>query len=185
MHSIYILWNVLKLYALCRDRIIGYQYLRIKGPVKIQVSQNKGVLIVKGRFDLVGGRTNPLSKGSISHLRIDKAAKLEIGKRVRMSSVSIWVKNKIIIGDFVTIGANTTIIDSDMHELNYLRRREESISYEPISKAVIIGDDVFIGMNCIILKGVKIGRAAIIGANSVVDKDVPEEGLWKGNQLIV
>ncbi len=44
-----------------------------------------------------------------------------------------------------------------------------------------IEDNVFIGANCIILKGVKIGDRSIIGAGSVVTKNVPSDQIWAGN----
>jgi len=184
IYKIWILWNIIKVFAQCGMRIRGYKYLRIKGSAKLQISRKRGRMIVDGRLDLVGGRVNPLSKGAISHIRIDNSATLKIGKNVRMSSVSIWAKNKITIGDFVTIGANTSIIDSNMHDSDHLRRRKESLGFEPKSIPVEIGDDVFIGMNCVILKGVKIGRAAIISANSVVFKDVPDGVVWKGTDFV-
>ena len=46
---------------------------------------------------------------------------------------------------------------------------------------VVIGDDVFVGAKCIILKGVTIGKGAIIGAGSVVTKNIPARQIWAGN----
>lgn len=50
-----------------------------------------------------------------------------------------------------------------------------------MGKAVTIGDDVWVGGNAIILPGVTIGNGAIIGAGSVVTKDVPELWIAAGN----
>jgi acetyltransferase-like isoleucine patch superfamily enzyme len=49
------------------------------------------------------------------------------------------------------------------------------------SSPVKIGDDVFIGANALILKGVTIGDRAIVGAGSVVARDAPEDEVWAGN----
>ena len=49
------------------------------------------------------------------------------------------------------------------------------------SRPVVIGDNVFIGMDSIILKGVTVGNGAIIAAGSVVSKDIPENEIWGGN----
>ena len=49
------------------------------------------------------------------------------------------------------------------------------------SAAVLIEDDVFIGLNCLVLKGVTIGRGSVIGAASVVTKDVPAGVIVAGN----
>ena len=49
------------------------------------------------------------------------------------------------------------------------------------SQPIVIEDDAWIGMNCIILKGVTVGRGAVVGAGSVVTKDVPPWTLVAGN----
>lgn len=46
---------------------------------------------------------------------------------------------------------------------------------------MVINDNVFIGARCIILKGVTIGSKSIIGAGSVVTKNIPEGEIWAGN----
>ena len=46
---------------------------------------------------------------------------------------------------------------------------------------IVIGNDVFVGANSIILKGVTIGDRAIIGAGSIVTKDIPKDEVWAGN----
>ena len=63
---------------------------------------------------------------------------------------------------------------------NYL---ENKIALEIDNKEIIIEDDVWIGFNSIILKGVKIGRGAIIGAGSIVTKDVEPWTLNVGNPI--
>ncbi|MEE1080248.1 MAG: acyltransferase [Bacteroidales bacterium] len=90
-------------------------------------------------------------------------AKIEIGNNCGFSSVRIVSEAGVKIGDHVSIGANTVIYDTDGHA--------EITGNQP--KPIVIEDDVFIGMDCHILKGVKIGRGSIIGACSVVTKDIP------------
>ena len=90
-------------------------------------------------------------------------AKIEIGNNCGFSSVRIISEAGVKIGDHVSIGANTVIYDTDGHA--------EITGNQP--KPIVIEDDVFIGMDCHILKGVKIGRGSIIGACSVVTKDIP------------
>lgn len=46
---------------------------------------------------------------------------------------------------------------------------------------IIIGDDVWIGTGAVITKGVKIGNGAVIGVNSLITKDVPENAIVAGN----
>lgn len=102
----------------------------------------------------------------------------------------IWSAKRISIGDRVLISHNCNIFDSDTHPLDPEERhrqfREIITSGQPKQidlkeKDVIIEDDVLIAANSIILKGVTIGRAAVIGAGSVVTRDVPPYAVVAGN----
>lgn len=106
---------------------------------------------------------------------------LTIGAQARMSGVSICAATKITIGDRCVVGSNTTIVDTDWHSMDPFVRFSPNDFDDAISKPVIIGDNVFIGNNSIILKGVTIGDAAVIGAHSVVTKDVPPGTIVAGN----
>lgn len=87
----------------------------------------------------------------------------------------------INIGNNCLLAEGVKIYDNISHPLDPERRRKkEPVAKEDISP-VIIGDDVWIGTDSIILKGVKIGRGSIIGAGSVVTKDVPPYTLAAGN----
>ena len=112
---------------------------------------------------------------------------ITIGNHVGISSACIRIKEKLTIGNFVNIGANCTIMDTDVHQIDYLvRRGERSANPEdPFttvqSAPVTIEDDVWIGANCQILKGVTIGARSIIGAGSVVTKSIPADCIAAGN----
>lgn len=134
-----------------------------------------------------GGNINTLGSNRNSCLQVDEGAILTIGDYSGMSNVSIWSKQEITIGNYVTIGAGTIINDSNNHCTNYKDRRKEhtggiSQVRHKINKApIIIEDDVFIGARCIICKSVHIGARSIIAAGSVVVKDIPEDEIWGGN----
>lgn len=104
---------------------------------------------------------------------------LIIGDNTGFSGVSIYCTNSIVIGNYCNIGVNVAIWDTDFHPLNYIERRVtiESAKNLPI----VIGNDVFIGANSIILKGVTIGDRSIIGAGSVVTRNIPSNEVWAGN----
>lgn len=104
----------------------------------------------------------------------------------------------IEIGNNVTIAWGGTFYDHDSHSLDYLKRRKDiDDELEDIrngrnfiahkdwsdvkSKPIRICDDAWIGMNVIILKGVTIGEGAVVGAGSVVTKDVPAWTVVAGN----
>lgn len=96
--------------------------------------------------------------------------------------------NKIVIGNFCSI-ASGVVIQEYYHNYNRLSSYfinknifKENIKKDIVSKgSIIIEDDVWIGSNCIILSGITIGRGAIIGAGSVVTKDVSRYSIVAGN----
>ena len=98
-------------------------------------------------------------------------AKIIIGNHVGMSGVSIVSNNSVTIGNHVLIGANCQIGDRDGH----------SNRYQSSPTPITIEDYVWLGMNVTVLKGVTIGENTIIGANSVVTKDIPANCIAVGN----
>ncbi len=103
----------------------------------------------------------------------------------------IWAAKNIVIGDDVLIAHNVNIFDNDTHPTNYLERRKDADNiirhglrenFETLKSATVeIENDAWIGCNSIILKGVKIGRGAIVSAGSIVTKDVPPFTVVGGN----
>jgi len=112
-----------------------------------------------------------------------KGGTISIGNYCGLSATVLSARSNITIGSNVKIGANVKIFDHDYHSLDYKKRRDpvldgENCKYSPI----VIGDDVFIGVNSIILKGVNIGPRTIIGAGSVVAiKNIPADSVVYGN----
>jgi acetyltransferase-like isoleucine patch superfamily enzyme len=104
-------------------------------------------------------------------------ASIRIGSGCGFSGVSIGCAESITIGNNVLVGANVVITDFDWHNVDPLRRRDPCTSLKP----VIIEDNVFIGLNSIVWKGVTIGKNSVIGANSVVTKSIPENCIAAGN----
>lgn len=98
-------------------------------------------------------------------------AKIEIGNNTGMSGVTINCREYIKIGNQVMLGANVRIGDNDDHD-DILNTTQAPI---------VIGDSVFVGMNSVILKGVTIGEHSIIGAGSIVTKDIPAFCVAAGN----
>jgi acetyltransferase-like isoleucine patch superfamily enzyme len=104
---------------------------------------------------------------------------LKIGNNFAMTGGSICAAEKITIGDNVVVGANCTIVDTDFHPVSAeLRRSQPQVAD---TAPVCIGDDIFIGMNSLILKGVTVGSGSVIGAGSVVTHDVPSHVVVGGN----
>lgn len=106
---------------------------------------------------------------------------ISIGDNVGISNSAIVAYQSVTIGDNVLIGGNTKIYDTDFHSLDASLRGKGRDIEKPVDRPVHIGNNVFIGAHCIILKGVTIGDGSIIGAGSVVTKSVPAGQLWAGN----
>jgi len=111
---------------------------------------------------------------------ITSPGKLIIGNNVGISGSTIRVTRGVTIGDNVLIGSGCIITDTDAHPLNW-RDRREGHDEKTNSQPIVIGSDVFIGARSFILKGVNIGERSIIGAGSVVSRDVPADCVVAGN----
>ena len=92
-------------------------------------------------------------------------------------------EEQIIIGDRVTVGANSILVDTDFHPLDALAR--QNTPWDGGTAPIMIEDDVFIGMGTLVLKGVTIGGRSIIGAGSVVTRDIPPDVIAAGNPATV
>lgn len=108
-----------------------------------------------------------------------REAVLQIGNEVGITGGTICAEERIEIGNRVYVGANCIIVDTDFHPLDPTIRQQSPSAGE--HAPVIIEDDVFIGMNTLILKGVHIGRGSVIGAGSVVTNDIPAGTSFAGN----
>jgi acetyltransferase-like isoleucine patch superfamily enzyme len=106
-------------------------------------------------------------------------AMLIIGDDFGMTGGSLVVDERITIGHRVWVGANTIISDTDFHPIDPDIRRLRPLDAK--TAPITIEDDVFIGMNSLILKGVTLGERSIVGAGSVVTRDVPPQALVAGN----
>lgn len=95
---------------------------------------------------------------------------LEVGRNFNINrGVNIYARGGVKIGDYVLIGPNV-IIASSQHRYNI---RGLPILFQGHEKQqVVIGNDVWIGANAVILPGVTVGDGAIIGAGAVVTVDV-------------
>lgn len=99
-------------------------------------------------------------------------ANIKIGNNCGFSGAAITSFVSVEIGSNVMCGANTFITDSDWHP-------EDHRSGKP--KAIKIGNNVWLGLNVVVLKGVVIGDNTVVGANSVVTKDLPPNVVAAGN----
>jgi len=135
-----------------------------------------------GSFSLIFGGLRVVAPGG----------RLKIGHHCFVGEGSnIWAQTNVEIGNYVLLSHLVDVHDSDSHSLRAEVRRRDPINLfeknQPIdwnevaSEPVRIEDDVWIGFKASILKGVTIGRGAVVAACSVVTKDVPPFTIVAGN----
>lgn len=103
---------------------------------------------------------------------------ITIGDHVELGiNTVIYSTEKIVIGNNVLIAADCYIIDSNHGiEKNRLIREQEAICKGP----VVIEEDAWLGAGAKVLSGVHIGKGAVIGAQALVNKDVPDYAIAVG-----
>jgi acetyltransferase-like isoleucine patch superfamily enzyme len=105
---------------------------------------------------------------------------LTVGNNTHLGyMLTINVGRDVTIGANVLIGDRVTIMSYDGHPTNPVERRLPAPPES--SKPVLIGDNVWIGANCTILKGVKIGEGAVVASGSVVTANIPPRSIAIGN----
>lgn len=170
-------WKVLNEVLMYTIKPVVYVYLSMLG-VKIgknfkfygfpTIFRTKGSKIVIGdNFECRSWWfSNPLG---INHPTVictwSNKAKIKIGNDVGISGGSIVAVDEIKLGNSVLVGANSTIIDTDFHPTRGdIRYSKKNIK----SKKVEIGNNVFIGMNALLLKGSKVPDNYIVPAGGVL-----------------
>ncbi len=135
--------------------------------------------------------------GQNSHIQCQvyfyKRGQLKIGALSYIGSeTELHITDAITIGENVLISSSCILIDTDMHSLVFDKRRDDILldinnksdqkKWSDIQSApIIIEDKAWIGLRSVILKGVTIGEGAIVGAGSVVTKNVPPWVIVAGN----
>ena len=125
--------------------------------------------------------------------------KVTLGDRVHAGSSTNFISiNGISIGDDVTIAYDCIFYDHDSHAIDWLDRKDDTLqeirddrmngdflankNWSVVRSApIVIEDKVWIGFGVTVLKGVRIGEGAVIGARSVVTKDIPAYCVAAGN----
>jgi acetyltransferase-like isoleucine patch superfamily enzyme len=95
-------------------------------------------------------------------------AQIVIGDGVKMSGTVVAAAESVVISDHVMCGGNVTIMDTDWHGLLPSDRGKRGAS-----APVFIEENVWLGLNVTVTKGVRVGRDSVVGAGSVVTREIP------------
>jgi len=158
-----------------------------------QVSIGHDTIITEAMFDgdlrdcrLTIGDTCDI-KGVLFFQR--PGATISIGSRCQLNGCHIDAAQRITIGDDVLLAGGVHVVDHNSHAVAWsqrrhdqLRKRADAFDWSNVAQQPVhIADSVWIGLRAIILKGVTIGEGAVVGAGSVVTKDVPPWTMAAGN----
>jgi len=126
-----------------------------------------------------------------TEFNVEPTGQVLVGEDSVLVGAVFMCAESIQIGRRVIVSYNATLADCDFHPRNPEMRKRDAVANAPegdrdgrpalVTAPVVVEDDVWIGIGAIILKGVRLGRGARIGAGAVVVKDVPPGAVVAGN----
>jgi acetyltransferase-like isoleucine patch superfamily enzyme len=126
-----------------------------------------------------------------THFALGEEGRVIIGDYCYFTNAVLLCEQELRIGSYVVIGWNATIADSDFHPIAPAERIADAVACSPLGQGlkrpvvarcpVIIEDDVWVGPNATILKGVHIGAGAFVEAGALVTQTVPARARVLGN----
>ena len=156
-------------------------YVTLIGKPSIERAHNSRIIIGKG-VTLISEST--ANTAGINHPVIISAegynSIIRIGDGVGISGASIVTCSQIEIGEGTMIGANCNIYGTDFHSIVAEDRMNQKTTEEALTLPIKIGSNCWLASNVTVLKGVIIGDEAVIGAMSLVNKNVDSKTLVAG-----
>ena len=167
--------------------------LSVRAHASTQFATGAEILNILGERDAIRIGAHTVVSGQLQ--TFGHAGRIEIGEWCFVGPGSrIWSSAEVRIGDRVLISHGVNVHDTNSHPVDAAERhahyvaiveREHPRQIDTIAAApVVICDDVWIGFNATVMKGVTIGRGAIIAAASIVTGDVPEFSLYVRDRVV-
>jgi maltose O-acetyltransferase len=151
--------------------------LRLRGKAKVPFSVRlRGRIAVFGGGEILLGEGVDLT-GTVVPIELDtySTGRIEIGQQTFINyGSSIAARSLVKIGSYCHLGHYTFVMDNNQHDV--IRHSDL-----PPSEPVIVEDHVWIGSKVTILPGVRIGSRAVVGAGSIVTKNIPPRCVAAGN----
>ena len=165
-----------------RKKLFGSPGVKIHPTAKVNF---RGVRLYAGCSLEIGEGT--IVEGSLVSER--EGSQITIGKNTFIGVSLLASSEKIEVGDDVMISGGCFLLDHNSHAIGWTGRKQDVKDWyhgrkdwtNVIVKPIKIGDKSWIGLNVIILKGVKIGEGAVVAAGSIVTKSVPPWTIVGGN----
>lgn len=149
--------------------------LRVMGRVRLR---NGGTLAIGDHVQIRSGYANFVGAHQPMALWVCPGGALTIGDRCRISNTTIVCAASITLLEGTLVGGGSQIYDTDFHQMDAESRLANR---GPVASAPVrIGPRAFLGGHVTVLKGVTIGEGAVVGACSVVTRDVPAFEVWAG-----
>lgn len=163
---------------------------QVTAPAETRFGASAVVHGVRGNRDRVRLGAHTLVDGEL--LVHDYGGKIEIGEYTYIGmGTRVWSGDSVKIGNHVFLAHNVNVTDTNSHQFSARERAEHyvrtNVKGQPFEKRtiktapVVIEDHAWINFGVGILKGVRIGEGAVVGAMSLVTKDVPPYTLVAGN----
>ena len=164
---------------------------RVSASASATLSRDSLVCNFNNRPENISIGENSYIRGTL--LTFPDHGKIQIGSNCYVGDhCRIWAQESIVIGNRVLISHNLNILDSNTHSLDFEARARQftttmqlrkwtSSDFGILGEPILIEDDAWICLNAIVMRGVTIGRGAVVAAGALVTKDVPAWTLVAGN----
>lgn len=154
-------------------KLVGLPIIKKHRNSKIVIG--KGVTLISKSQANVAGINHPVILSTLA-----EGAVIRIADGCGLSGSTICSAKLVELSKNAGLGANSHIYDTDFHQVSSFGQKPDDV-LDAKSALVTIGENVWIGANVLILKGVRIGDNAVIGAGSVIREDIPTKALVFGN----